>query len=418
MIRITIPDIIISWQDILSRITSIDFIDGMTGLSIFVLGCLISKIIVNYLKNTDSTFFSKNFFQKTSGFICPVLTLLLLLIGKISLQLLGQKYSFTIFLENICLTWIGVVLVIILARRVFFGWFMAVVFIPFVILNIFEIWGYGQSLVRFLDQHIIFSFIGNNIISLYQLLRNILIIIILVRISKWLTTFSETRLSHIKDIKSSTRILIVKILQICLYFMVFVLAMQLLKIPTTTFTVISGAVGIGLGFGLQKVASNFVSGIILLMEKAVKLGDYVELMDGTVGTVKSTMSRYTLIETPQGQEVLVPNEEFITQRIINWTHTNLKYRIEIMFNVDPQADFELVRKLILDVALQHPQCLKHLPPSCNLFNFVRNGAVFQLWFWIEDVSKGYADLKSELMLAVWRKLKEHNIQMAWLEWKQ
>ena len=126
--------------------------------------------------------------------------------------------------------------------------------------------------------------------------------------------------------------------------MAFLFSLDLIGLDIMTFTVFSGAVGIGIGFGLQKVTSNFISGLILLFEKSIEQDDLIELNDGTYGFVQHTGARYTLIETFDGKEIMIPNEDFITNRVINWTYSNSNGRVDIELGVSYNSDLEVFTK--------------------------------------------------------------------------
>ena len=173
----------------------------------------------------------------------------------------------------------------------------------------------------------------------------------------------------------------------------------------------SGALGIGIGFGLQKITSNFISGIIILFEKTVQNDDLIELNDGTLGFLRNTGSRASLIETYDGKEVMVPNEDLITSKVINYTHSDTDSRIEITIGVSYSSDLNLVKKLILEAALEHPRTLKDPQPNCFLREFADSSVNFLLHFWIGDVDEGRFGPQSEVMFDIWNKFKENNIEI-------
>jgi small-conductance mechanosensitive channel len=182
-------------------------------------------------------------------------------------------------------------------------------------------------------------------------------------------------------------------------------------IDLTTLTVFSGAVGIGLGFGLQKIASNFISGLILLMEKSIEEGDLIELADGTFGFVRRASARYTLVETFDSKEILVPNEDLITSRVVNWTFSNSSARVELEIGVSYHSDIELARDLILQAAAEHPRCAVTPEPACFLRTFGDSSVNFTLHFWVDDVTEGRWHPHSEVMFEVWRKFKDSGIEI-------
>ncbi len=175
---------------------------------------------------------------------------------------------------------------------------------------------------------------------------------------------------------------------------------------------IGGAVGVGIGFGLQKIASNFISGIILLFEKSVEVGDIVELDNGSIyGTVRHFGGRYTLVEATDGKEIMIPNEEFIINKVTNWTYSNNRARIEIQIGVDYQSDLNLTKEIMLSSAKSHKKCIAYPEPECFVTSFNEYDITMTLHFWISDIVDGRMGAKSDVMIEVFNALKENNISI-------
>ena len=243
----------------------------------------------------------------------------------------------------------------------------------------------------------------------FLVVKSLIIIAILLWVCGIIVRVTDKRLRRIPEMRTSTRTLILKIQQIVLYCFIFVCGMQLLGINLTALSVFGGALGVGIGFGLQKIASNFISGIILLFEKSIESGDLIELTDGTLGTVKRTYARYTLLELPDGREILIPNEEFISQRVVSFTHSDKTARITITIKVAFDSDFERVKKLMLDAADAHPARVKKRSSICTLNSFADYGVEMLLYFWIDDVTEGRAGPRSDVMLAILNAFKASGI---------
>ncbi len=221
--------------------------------------------------------------------------------------------------------------------------------------------------------------------------------------------FLRSVLISIKGVKAGNKEILNKAFQILFYFLAFIISLDVLGIDLKTLTIFGGAVGIGIGFGLQKITSNFISGIILLFEKSVRNNDLVELADGVFGYVRHTGARYTLIETFEGREVMIPNEDFITNRVVNWTYKNKEARIRLDVGVSYDSDIEKARDLILEAAKEHPRCVTVPKPQCFLREFADSSVSFLLFFWVADVTKGRFETQSDVMRAIWKKFKENNI---------
>ena len=253
--------------------------------------------------------------------------------------------------------------------------------------------------------------IGTAKFSAYLIIQGVIIIATLLWLTGFLSDIAAKFIKKIPGINSNNRNLITKALQILIYFIAFQIGMNFLGIDLTALAVFSGALGIGIGFGLQKVTSNFISGIIILFEKTVQNDDLIELNDGTLGFLRNTGSRASLIETYDGKEVMVPNEDLITNRVINYTHSNKKARIKINIGVSYDCDIEKAQKLILDAAIEHPRTTKTPEPLCFLEEFADSSVNFILLFWVNDVVEGRYGPKSDVLFSIWNKFKDNNIEI-------
>ncbi len=271
--------------------------------------------------------------------------------------------------------------------------------------------GYFDVLREYLDTEALTFGVGAYSLSVYGLLRALMMIALVFWTAAIITDLAEGRINSISTLRPANRALATKIVQIAIYVVAFLVTLDFVGIDLTTLTIFSGALGIGLGFGLQKIASNFVSGLILLFEKSIEEGDLVELADGTYGFLRTASARFTLIETFDGREILVPNEDLITSRVTNWTYSNSKGRVEIKFGVSYKSDIEKARELILEAALEHPRCALDPEPKCYLRNYGDSSVELLLLFWVEDVTAGRWEPQSDVMFSVWRKFKENDIEI-------
>lgn len=268
---------------------------------------------------------------------------------------------------------------------------------------------YLQPIKAFLDSEDVSFNIGQTRISAYLMMKAAITIVLFFLITGILSEFGEKRIKSIPGIHSSNKALINKAFHIFIYFFGFIIGLNILGIDLTAFAIFSGAIGIGIGFGLQKITSNFISGLILLFEKSIENGDMVELSDGTYGLIRKTCARYTLLETFEGREMMIPNEDFIINPVTNWTFNNRKGRLEINIGVAYESDIEKAMELILEAAKEHPRCIDDPGPTCHLKEFADSSVNFMLFFWVEDVSRGRYRAKSDVMLSIWKKFKANNI---------
>jgi len=304
-------------------------------------------------------------------------------------------------MENL---WINIVK----PKGIYAKWF---IFLTLVAILALEATNSFNIIRQYLDTETLTFKAGEYKISAYGFLRALVTIALIFWVTAIISDVAEVRIGKIKNLRASNRALVLKIIQITLYFVAFLFTLDVAGIDLTTLTVFSGALGIGLGFGLQKIASNFISGIILLLEKSVEQDDLIELADGTLGFIRKANARFTLVETLDGKEILVPNEDFITNRVVNWTYSNSKGRIEIALGVSYGSDIEKAQDIMVNAAKKHPRCINDPEPKCYLRNFGDSSVEFILHFWVADVVDGRWGTQNDVLFEIWRKFKENDIEI-------
>lgn len=272
--------------------------------------------------------------------------------------------------------------------------------------------GYLDQVIDFLDSdELTFKFGKKTSFSVYWILKSASVVIGIFWITGMISDYAQQYIRHITTIKSSNRAILSKAIQIIIYFIAFLMLMDFLEIDLKSLTIFSGAVGIGVGFGLQKITSNFISGLILLFEKSVRVDDLIELDGGLSGIIKYTGARYTLVEAMDGREVMIPNEDLITGKVTNWTYSHNKARVEISLGVAYDSDLELVKTLMLEAASESSKCLYDPKPNCFVRKFADNSIEFTLFFWISDIIDGRLQPQSDVMMNIWKKFKERGISI-------
>ncbi|MGK0299051.1 MAG: small-conductance mechanosensitive channel [Gammaproteobacteria bacterium] len=219
------------------------------------------------------------------------------------------------------------------------------------------------------------------------------------------------------DLEIGTREVFAKLFQVTITVAIFILLLQLMGINLTALAVFGGALGVGLGFGLQSIASNFISGIIILLDRSITVGDYIQLEDGRSGEIRELNMRFAILETYDGKDIMVPNEQFITTNFVNWTHKNKKQRYPIEFTVAYDTDLDLLFKLVREVVASHPKVLSgdDLPieerPDAEILNFGESGINILVEFWMEGIDDGKNRVGADLMHLIWNVMKENNIEI-------
>ncbi len=247
-------------------------------------------------------------------------------------------------------------------------------------------------------------------ISLLTIAQSTLALAVLISLAVYLTGVLDARISGSRTLSPSLQVLFSKSLKIVLIGLAILISLQSVGIDLTALAVFGGAIGLGVGFGLQKVVSNLISGVILLVDKSIKPGDVIAVA-GTYGWVTALGGRYVSIVTRDGIEHLIPNETLISERVENWTHTDSQTRLKIDFGVHYRSNVREVIGLAVEAARSVPRVLEIPEPKCLLIEFGDSSVNFQLRIWIADAHNGVQNVKSEVMLALWDKFQEHGVEI-------
>ena len=220
-----------------------------------------------------------------------------------------------------------------------------------------------------------------------------------------------------ESLELGTREVIAKLFEIGLFVVIFLLLLNVMGVDLTALAVFGGALGVGLGFGLQQIASNFISGIIILLDRSIAIGDYIQLEDGRKGMLRELNMRSATLETFDGKDIMVPNEKFITTTFTNWTHDNKLQRYPINFQVAYKTDLEKMFPILREVIASHPQVLSgdelpiELRPDAEISKFADSGIEILVEFWMEGIDDGPNRVGADLLLMIWTALKENGIQI-------
>ncbi len=250
--------------------------------------------------------------------------------------------------------------------------------------------------------------LGETRVSLLAILKLLLLIAVSFTIAVWLSEMLNRSLERSPHISPSMRVGFGKFTRFALLTLAFLLALNAVGINLTSLAVFGGALGVGLGFGLQKIVSNFISGFILVMDRSIKPGDVISVGD-KFGWVEALNSRYLVVRNREGVDTLIPNENLITSEVINWSYADRNVRIVVKVQISYDDDPEQAMALMLDCAKASPRVLDEPAASARLMEFGDNGIELQLRVWIADPENGTGGVKSEINLAIWRAFKAHGI---------
>lgn len=254
--------------------------------------------------------------------------------------------------------------------------------------------------------------LGDINFSVLAIVRGVIAGSVLFWLGRWSSDTGTTYIRAQDAMRPPTKELAAKSFEMMIYAAVFFLLMNVIGLDLSALAIFGGAVGVGLGFGLQKIASNFISGVILLLEGQATVGDFVELDGGESGTIIKLGARATILETFDGKWIVVPNEDFITSRIVNWSDAGSGNRYEVTFSVSYETDINQIPALIEAAVAQHPGVLTTPDgPDCELRDFGESGVEFGVEFWVEGIDDGKNRYTSEVRFLIWNALRDAGIEI-------
>jgi small-conductance mechanosensitive channel len=281
-------------------------------------------------------------------------------------------------------------------------WVYALILAALSLFNSIDLW---QSFLQGVDFQL-----GQVHFSLLEVIRAFFLLLALYWVSKNLRVFFHFWLTAKSSLTSATQILLHRLGSILLFSACVVIVLHYLGLDLTVFALFGGALGLGLGFGLQKVFANLVSGFILLADKSIKPGDVIQLGD-KYGRINFLGSRYVSVVTRDAIEHLIPNENLITGEVINWSYSQDLLRLRVPVGVAYGPDLEKAKELMLAAAAVTPRVLKDPKPACLLTGFGDNAVNLEARVWINDPQNGIASVKSDLLWGIWQRFQDHGIEM-------
>jgi len=252
--------------------------------------------------------------------------------------------------------------------------------------------------------------IGESRLSLWLIIQAIVLLAALLTFARIVSGSTAATIRKNDDISPSMQVLAIKFLQVALYGAAFFLGLRIVGFDLTGLAFLSGAIGLGVGFGLQKVVSNLLSGVIILIDKSIKPGDVISLGD-TFGWINALGARYVSVVTRDGREYLIPNEDLITGQVVNWSHSNEYVRLDIYFGTAYDDDPHKVREIAINAAKSVDRVLSFKPPVCHIVGFGDSSVDYILRFWIRDPTAGLTNIRGNVYLALWDAFQENNISI-------
>lgn len=354
--------------------------------------------------------FKSNVLTVVKSLVVPVLTVIFLWVGLGALKQLGIGSDLVRILASLLQAWILIRLFSTFVRDPFWARIFAFVAWTLASLNILKLL---NPLIGILDGMAITM--GESRLSLYLIIKGAALLVLLIWLASLTSGFVQSRLGRSKNLTPSVKSLISQAVRIGLLFAAVMIVMNIVGIDLTALAVFSGALGVGIGFGLQAIFSNLVSGIIMLMEGSIKVGDFVELESGLNGEVREINTRATLVTTNDNIDILVPNSEFINNRVTNWTLRDSFRRLRIPFGVAYGTDKELVKKAALEAAEATPHMLtgkNAKPAQVWLMNFGESSLDFELVVWLKpEAVKRPSSVLADYNWEIETALTKHGIEI-------
>jgi len=252
--------------------------------------------------------------------------------------------------------------------------------------------------------------LGSVRISALTVVNTIVLLVVLIWVASLIASLIVRRVHASESLSPSIKVLVAQLFRILLIAIAALIAIDTVGIDLSALAVFGGALGVGLGFGLQKVVSNFVSGIILLLDKSIKPGDVIAVGD-SYGWIKGLHARYVSVRTRDGTEILIPNDTLITEKVENWSFSDHLVRLKVPVGVAYSADVELAMKLCLEAAGEIERIRSDPKSSCLIRGFGDSSVDLEVRAWINDPENGRANVTSDLYLVIWRKFHEHEIEI-------
>jgi small-conductance mechanosensitive channel len=390
-----------------------------TQLAVVVVAALVAWYLqhrgtahLRHLRGKEASRIRRFFLSGAIRLILPLVMLALLLLARgvyVQMQLIPGVLDIAITLV-LALAAIRILVFLMLQAfgpaHALKGWEKVIRTIIWVIVAL-QLLGMLPAVLGFLDS--IAYEVGEVRVSLLEAIKLVLALGILLLLSLWLSRVIEKRIMGSAHLESGMRAALAKTAKFLLVTIALLVALNTVGIDLTSLTVFGGALGVGLGFGLQRIASNLVSGFLLLYDRSIKPGDVITIGD-SFGWVVGLHARYVVVRDRNGVETLIPNENLITSEVINWSYSDRNIRIKIPVQISYGDDPEKAMELMLQAARVNQRIHKEeLQPVCRLMGFGDNGINLEVRVWIADPEEGVNNVRSDINLAIWRAFKEHGI---------
>lgn len=351
-----------------------------------------------------SSIFLKNI-GKLTALTLPAVWLFLLWVAVVSFDYAQQPTDVLRIAASLLAVWLAIRLTSNLVRDP--GWAKAITVIAWALAAL-SILGLLDDATAVLDGVAIT--IAGVRISAFLVLNAVLSLAILLWAAILASRVLERRITQSVQLTPTFQVLLVKLLKVVLVGIAIALALSTVGIDLTAFAVFGGAIGLGIGFGLQKIVSNLISGVIILLDRSIKPGDVMKVGD-TFGWINSLGARYASVVTRDGTEYLIPNEDLITQQVVNWSYSHDAVRLKILIGISYKSDPRKAIALCFEAAREESRILENPPPNVLVKGFGDSSVDIEIRIWIRDPKNGVSNIKSAILLRVWDKFHEHGVEI-------
>jgi small-conductance mechanosensitive channel len=343
--------------------------------------------------------------------VSPLIAVAILLLLRVVAASLGWPVILLSTVINLVLVWLVIRFASWIVRDETWSHLIALVAFTIATLDIVNLL---QPTLAYLDS--VGLQLGGADLTVLEMIKGASALAIFIWLAVVASRLLEQRVHRARSLTPSLKLLTGKLAKLVLIAVAVVIALNSVGVDLTAFAVFTGAVGVGVGFGLQKPIANLISGVILLLDRSIKPGDVIELTESdtgerTFGWVTALNARYASLKTRDGKEWLIPNEDLITQRVINWSFSNTHLRLRTTFGISYESDVRKAIRLAVEAAKENPRVLKDPAPVCRLMGFGDSSVNLELRIWIRDPANGLINVRSEILLAMWDKFHENGIRI-------
>ncbi len=403
-----------NWQDLLVTMQAIRLLDILpqaavlvfAGMAAFYLHHLIARLTAADTQGVRHL--TQHTIQRLAF---PVSMLLLVLLGRALLAVLNQAHWALDLAVPLLISFALIRTLVYMLRKgmrsgpLVKAWENVISILIWLVVGLHLV-GWLPGLLAAMDSLAISA--GDLHISLLAVIKLLLLMGLLIVVAIWLSGIIDRRLSRLSYLSPGAAVGFSKVSKLVLITVAALSVLNLVGIDLTALTVFGGALGVGLGFGLQRIASNFISGFILVFDRSIRPGDVISVGE-KFGWVVALHARYVVVRNRDGVDTLIPNENLITTEVINWSYSDPNVRLKIPVSVSYSDDVEHAMAIMLDIAREHPRVIAEPQPACQLTEFGDNGIHLEARVWVADPEAGFGSVRSDINLEIWRRFKQEGI---------